>query len=137
MSNHGPRIKPADFETRQGSAQKNLNALNPLVNLGPATRVAGRFRELHFPRKTFLAGFVQAREVRADHPDMKKKKTLRETIDAAALIDALEKHILGEREMTPSQVNAALALLKKTMPDMPAKEETAGGGHEEALKDLE
>lgn len=68
---------------------------------------------------------------------MKKKKTLRETIDAAALIEALENHILGTREMTPSQVNAALALLKKTLPDMPAKEEAGTEGHEEALKDLE
>jgi len=69
---------------------------------------------------------------------MKKKKNLRDSINAAALIMALEKHVLGEQEMTPSQVNAALALLKKTLPDISAKDtDTNTGGHEEALKDLE
>ena len=69
---------------------------------------------------------------------MKKKKNLRDSIDAAALIVALSKHALGEIEMTASQVSAALALLKKTLPDITAKDtETPAGGHEEALKELE
>lgn len=37
----------------------------------------------------------------------------RRAIDACALIDALEQHVLGTKKMTATQVNAALALLKK------------------------
>ncbi len=70
-------------------------------------------------------------------------KNLREKINVLALIDALEQHVLGEKEMTATQVNAALALLKKTLPDMTeatrklAQTVENDGGHEAALKDLE
>lgn len=75
----------------------------------------------------------------------RKKKNLREKINARALIDALEQHVLGENEMTPSQVNAALALLKKTLPDLSVsdpvqklmREEEAKTAHEDALALLE
>lgn len=69
-------------------------------------------------------------------------KNLRDKINVIALIEALERHVLGETEMTSTQVSAALALLKKTLPDMadparlglsPAEENR----HEDALKDLE
>jgi len=66
----------------------------------------------------------------------RKKQNFRDIINVPALIDALEKHVLGEREMSASQVTAALALLKKTLPDISGKETDTGGGHEEALKDL-
>lgn len=71
-----------------------------------------------------------------------KKKTKKKAprrrkrdVDAAALIAALEQHILGEREMTPTQVSAALALLKQIRAgkegDVPAL------AHEDALEELE
>lgn len=68
---------------------------------------------------------------------------MRNKINAAAIIAALEQHILGEREMTATQVNAALALLKKTLPDLSdpvrklAQEIETAGAHEDALKELE
>lgn len=73
-----------------------------------------------------------------------KKKNLREKINVLALIEALERHVLGETEMTPTQVSAALALLKKTLPDAAAKpaktaaeKEKPSSAHEDALKELE
>jgi len=87
---------------------------------------------------------------------MKKKKTIRKAapkrrplkINADKLIEALERHVLGKNEMTATQVSAALALLKKTMPDMsePARRIMAEAesmqarrelDHEDALRDLE
>lgn len=74
----------------------------------------------------------------------KKTKDVRAAINARALIEALEQHVLGEKKMTATQVSAALALLKKTLPDIA----TAGGkatddppaavtSHEDALRALE
>lgn len=70
---------------------------------------------------------------------------LRDKIKVAALIEALEQHVLGKKEMTSTQVSAALALLKKTMPDMSEplrrlmqeNNSNAALSHEDALKDLE
>ena len=68
---------------------------------------------------------------------------MRKRINVLAIIDALERHILGDKEMTATQVNAALALLKKTMPDLPGPlrkldlETEKPGAHEDALKELE
>lgn len=65
----------------------------------------------------------------------KKKKAApkKRAINVSALIEALEQHILGEKEMTATQVNAALALLKKTLPDV---SEAPKRGHEDALNEL-
>ncbi|MBI3440657.1 MAG: hypothetical protein HY052_02445 [Proteobacteria bacterium] len=68
---------------------------------------------------------------------------LRDRINVAALIEALEQHVLGEKEMTATQVSAALALLKKTLPDLSEpvrrllQDRDAAGAHEEALQELE
>ena len=85
-------------------------------------------------------------------PEKKKKKTvvkkssrenLRDRINVLALIEALEQHVLGEKEMTATQVNAALSLLKKTLPDLSEsgrkrlQEEEPAKAHEDALKELE
>jgi len=64
-------------------------------------------------------------------------------IDVFSLIDVLERHALGEIKMTSTQVSAALALLKKVMPDISSsvtkskKENDKIKTHEEALKELE
>lgn len=70
------------------------------------------------------------------------KKNLRDSINVLALIEALEQHVLGEKEMTSTQVSAALALLKKTLPDISeatrrVAAETESARHEEALRLLE
>lgn len=66
----------------------------------------------------------------------------RRAIRARAIIDALEQHILGAKKMSATQVNAALALLKKILPDLPPqaapdKPAAAARAHEDALGDLE
>lgn len=65
-------------------------------------------------------------------------------IDATKLIKALQAHALGESKMTATQVSAAIALLKKVLPDLPGSvaAELAGNtqalrAHEEALRELE
>lgn len=54
-----------------------------------------------------------------------RSKDPRKFINVHAILDALEQHVLGEKKMTSTQVGAALALLKKTLPDMAAQ--TAAG----------
>lgn len=46
----------------------------------------------------------------------------RSKIQAGRIIEELQKHVFGQREMTATQVNAARTLLAKTMPDMQAVE---------------
>jgi hypothetical protein len=65
-------------------------------------------------------------------------------INVAGLIDALQEHALGKNKMTTTQVSAAIALLKKVVPDLPgsvaaalADNTDALRAHEEALRELE
>ncbi len=44
--------------------------------------------------------------------------SVREKIRASQLINALENHVLGKRDMQATQVTAALGLLKKCVPDL-------------------
>lgn len=65
---------------------------------------------------------------------------IRQQIDVVALIEALEDHVIRGVEMTSTQVNAALALLKKILPDlrgMATAEDERELSHEEALEALE
>lgn len=47
---------------------------------------------------------------------------MREKIRSGKYLDMLDKHIRGQKEMTASQVNAALKLINKVLPDMKAIE---------------
>lgn len=65
-------------------------------------------------------------------------------INVAGLVAALQQHALGENEMSSTQVGAAIALLKKVLPDLPGSAAAALGenadalrAHEEALRELE
>ena len=49
----------------------------------------------------------------------------REKIRTSQLINRLESHVLGEVDLTSSQVTAALGLIRKTLPDLQATEMTA------------
>lgn len=51
------------------------------------------------------------------HPDRVRRR-----IQTSQLVNRLTAHVLGEVEMKPSQVAAALGLLKKTVPDLSAVE---------------
>jgi hypothetical protein len=43
---------------------------------------------------------------------------VREKIRASVIIDRLQKHVLGELEMTPTQVAAANSLLDRSVPKL-------------------
>lgn len=47
---------------------------------------------------------------------------LRAKIKIGMILEALTSHIVGEREMTASQVTACLGLLRKAMPDLASTE---------------
>lgn len=51
------------------------------------------------------------------HPDK-----VRQRIRTSQLVVRLTKHVLGKVEMSATQVQAALGLLKKTLPDLSAVE---------------
>ena len=53
---------------------------------------------------------------------------IREKIRASQLVNRLEDHVLGEVEMTATQVRAAEALLKKCVPDLKSTEHSGPGG---------
>lgn len=63
----------------------------------------------------------------------------RAKIQASQLINRLEAHVLGEVDMKPTQVTAALGLLKKSVPDLSAVEHSGDMTlhHEQALDELE
>jgi hypothetical protein len=42
----------------------------------------------------------------------------RERIRTSMLINRLQDHVFGRCEMTPTQVRSALAVLRKTLPDL-------------------
>lgn len=52
----------------------------------------------------------------------------RAKIQTSQLINRLTGHVLGKVEMVPSQVSAALGLLRKTLPDLSTTEHTGEGG---------
>lgn len=49
-----------------------------------------------------------------------RAEEIREKIKAILIVNKLEDHILEGKEMTASQVSAALGLLKKAVPDLGA-----------------
>lgn len=47
---------------------------------------------------------------------------IREKIQGSQIINRLQSHVMGEADMSPSQVNAAKTLLGKVIPDLKAIE---------------
>jgi hypothetical protein len=60
-------------------------------------------------------------------------EVIREKIQAEKLINSLQDHVDGVTEMRPSQVTAALGLLKKRVPDLAAVEHTGNGDEGEII----
>lgn len=54
---------------------------------------------------------------------------VRQRIRTSMLVNRLTKHVRGEVEMAPTQVTAALGLLKKALPDLSAIEHTGEIGY--------
>lgn len=57
---------------------------------------------------------------------------VRDRIQTTKLVDRLTDHVLGKVEMQPTQVTAALGLLKKALPDLSATEFTGTVTHRDA-----
>lgn len=53
---------------------------------------------------------------------------VRSRIRAGGIVNRLEKHVLGQIEMSTSQVTAALGLLRKVVPDIASVEHTGAAG---------
>jgi hypothetical protein len=56
------------------------------------------------------------------HEDARRK------IQTARLVERLSRHVLGEIELSPSQVSAGLGLLKKTLPELTGAQVTGANG---------
>lgn len=67
---------------------------------------------------------MPARVKKIRHDDETRAK-----IQASQLINRLTRHVLGEVDMTSTQVSAALGLLRKTLPDLSAVETSAEVTH--------
>lgn len=77
---------------------------------------------------------MAARTVKIRHDENTRAK-----IKASQLINRLTNHVLGKVDMKPTQVAAALGLLKKSVPDL-SSVELSGNltvNHEEALDELD
>ena len=69
---------------------------------------------------------------RKSAPAVKTRAVKKAGVDAVRLMGLLERHAIGEVEMTASQVNVALALLKIAAPAQDAQTPS----HEDALSAL-
>jgi hypothetical protein len=65
----------------------------------------------------------------AARKNLSHPERVRERIRTTQLVRRLTKHVLGKIEMAPTQVTAALGLLKKTLPDLSAIEHTGEVRH--------
>ena len=52
------------------------------------------------------------------------QEAIREKIRASQLVNRLESHVLDDLDLSSTQVNAALGLLKKCVPDLKASDDT-------------
>lgn len=66
---------------------------------------------------------MAARTRKIRHDENTKAK-----IKASQLVNSLQAHVLGTKEMKPSQVTAGLGLLKKVMPDLANVAHTGADG---------
>jgi len=69
-----------------------------------------------------------AARLNARHSEM-----VREKIRASQLVNRLEDHVLGEVDMSPTQVSAALGLLRKCVPDLSAQQVELGNAEGETF----
>jgi hypothetical protein len=77
---------------------------------------------------------MAARTRRPHHNDKSREK-----IQVSQIVNRLQKHVLGEVDMSTTQVRSAEILLKKKLPDLSSTElnATIGIDHESALDELE
>lgn len=75
----------------------------------------------------------------AARKQLRHSDEVRAKIQSSQLINFLQDHVLKQREAKKTQVTAAVALLKKTLPDLQATELSGqlSLSHEDKLKELE
>jgi len=73
---------------------------------------------------------MPTRGVRGVRLDPKHQARTRAKIQTSQIINRLTDHVLGKVEMKPSQVTAALGLLKKSLPDLTAADNRSLVRHE-------
>ena len=78
-----------------------------------------------------IHGVLMAARLNPRHQEM-----VRDKIRASQLVNALENHVLKGTKMQPSQVTAALGLLKKCVPDLTNTEHNASNELLDFLKSL-
>lgn len=64
----------------------------------------------------------------AERLNKRQADSVRANIQTSQIINRLTKHIDGEVELKPSQVTAALGLLRKTIPDLAVTALTGADG---------
>jgi hypothetical protein len=67
---------------------------------------------------------------RGRQPGFRMSDEHRVKIQNSNILNALIEHVVGEREMSATQVSAGLGLLRKIMPDLAASTITADVTHE-------
>ncbi len=60
-------------------------------------------------------------------------ESVRQRIKAVELTDRLQRHALGEQAMSPSQIGATIALLKKVAPDLKSIDIISPAGHQPTI----
>lgn len=58
----------------------------------------------------------------AERLNKRHQEMIREKIRGSQLVNRLENHVLDDLELSPTQVTAALGLLRKVVPDLKATE---------------
>lgn len=73
----------------------------------------------------------------AKAPEIKTNKDILEYVDVVSILNALQDHVINGKEMTSTQVNAALALLKRALPEEATKQKGSIDLYETVLKNLD
>jgi hypothetical protein len=66
--------------------------------------------------------------VRGRKPGFHMTDAHREKIRSANILNALQEHVEGKREMSATQINAANILLRKVLPDLQSTTHTGNEG---------
>jgi hypothetical protein len=64
-----------------------------------------------------------AKRLNPRHQDM-----VRDKIQAIRIVEELQRHVFGDRDMTSTEIRAAEILLNKTVPNLQTTELTGAGG---------
>jgi hypothetical protein len=61
-------------------------------------------------------------------PGFQMSEEHRSKIKSAQILNALQEHVMGDREMSATQISAGLGLLRKVLPDLSSEDVNIKGG---------